>query len=143
MSVQRADELSYLFFGWSANVILNKSMPRDVDPVAMIFWSAAGAIPVPGALMLLIEPQAAWNLSAAAASVLYLGVLAAGVGFVLIVWLTCTYSASRVNVFVFLSPVFGVLIGWAVLDEPITALQAMGALGVAAGILVVTAEACA
>jgi hypothetical protein len=41
-------------------------------------------------------------------SVLYLGVVAAGLGFVLVVWLMRTYSASRVNVFVFLSPVFGV-----------------------------------
>ena len=72
---------------------------------------------------------------------LYLGVLAAGVGFVLIVWLTRTYSASRVNVFVFLSPVFGVLFGWALLGEPVTPLQAFGALGVAAGILVVSTEA--
>ena len=128
--------------GWTANVVLNKTMPRDVDPVSMIFWSAAGAIPVLGVLTLALEPQAVWNFSAAAiGSVLYLGVLAAGVGFVLIVWLTRTYSASRVNVFVFLSPVFGVLFGWALLAEPITALQAMGALGVAAGILVVTTEA--
>ena len=128
--------------GWTGNVFLNKTMPRDVDPVSMIFWNAAGAIPVLGALTLVLEPEAAWNFSAAAiASVLYLGVLAAGVGFVLIVWLTRTYSASRVNVFVFLSPVFGVLFGWALLGEPVTALQAFGALAVAAGILVVSAEA--
>jgi drug/metabolite transporter (DMT)-like permease len=36
--------------------------------------------------------------------------------------------------------VFGVLIGWAVLGEAMTAQQALGALAVAAGILIVTVE---
>lgn len=127
--------------GWTGNVILNKTMPQEVNPVAMIFWNAMAAIPVFGLLAVALEPQAAWHFSAVAiGSVLYLGVIAAGLGFVLIVWLTRTYSASRVNVFVFLSPVFGVLIGWALLGESISALQALGALAVAAGILVVSTE---
>lgn len=128
--------------GWTGNVILNKTMPHDVNSVAMIFWNVVVAVPVIGVLAWLLEPQAAWHFSAASVgSVLYLGVIAAGLGFVLIVWLTRTYSASRVNVFVFLSPVFGVLIGWALLGESISALQALGAAAVALGILVVSAEA--
>lgn len=126
---------------WTGNVILNKTMPHDVNSAAMIFWSAAIAVPVVGLLAVLLEPHAAWHFSAAAiGSLLYLGVIAAGLGFVLIVWLTRTYSASRVNVFVFLSPVFGVLIGWALLGESISLLQALGALAVAAGILIVSTE---
>jgi drug/metabolite transporter (DMT)-like permease len=127
--------------GWTGNIVLNKKMPGSVNAVAVIFWNAAAAIPLFGLLTLAFEPREAWNLTPVAiGSVLYLGVLAAGLGFVLIVWLTRTYSASRVNVFVFLSPVFGVLIGWAVLDEAMSAMQALGALAVAAGILIVTSE---
>jgi drug/metabolite transporter (DMT)-like permease len=127
--------------GWSGNTILNKRMPADVNPVAVIFWGAVGAIPLVGALSLLFEARAAWHFSAAAlAGVAYLGAVAAGFGFVVIVWLMSTYSASRVNVFVFLSPVFGVLIGWALLGESISVLQAMGAAAVAAGILIVSTE---
>ena len=37
-------------------------------------------------------------------------------------------------------PVFGVLIAWGLLGEPMSVQQALGALAVAAGILVVTAE---
>jgi len=130
--------------GWTGNVILNKTMPQHVNSATMIFWNAAASIPVMGLLTVVLEPQVAWHFSAAAiGSVLYLGVVAAGLGFVLIVWLTRTYSASRVNVFVFLSPVFGVLIGWALLGESISALQALGALAVASGILIVSAEAAA
>jgi drug/metabolite transporter (DMT)-like permease len=127
--------------GWTGNVILNRTMPQEANSVAMIFWNCAAAIPVFGVLTLILEPRAAWTLSAAAlGGVLYLGVIGAGLGFVLIVWLTRTYAASRVNVFVFLSPVFGVLIGWAALGETVSALQALGAAAVAAGILIVTAD---
>jgi drug/metabolite transporter (DMT)-like permease len=127
--------------GWTGNVILNKRMPSEVNPVAVIFWGAVGAVPVFAILALLFESNAAWNPGVAAiASVLYLGMVAAGLGFVLVVWLINTYSASRVNVFVFLSPVFGVLIGWLLLGEPIGAMQAAGAAAVAAGILIVSTE---
>jgi len=128
--------------GWTGNVILNKTMPREVGPVAVVFWNAVGGIPVFGFLSLAFESEAPWKFGVAAlASVLYLGVVAASLGFVLMVWLTNAYSASRVNVFVFLSPVFGVLIGWALLGESISLVQALGAVGVAAGILLVSTEA--
>ena len=127
--------------GWTGAIILNKRMPGEISAVSVIFWTSAGAVPVYGLLTLLFEPSDAWHFSASAVfSVLYLGVAAACFGFVLVVWLTRAYSASRVNVFVFLSPVFGVLIGWAALGETVSALQALGALAVAAGILIVTAE---
>jgi drug/metabolite transporter (DMT)-like permease len=127
--------------GWTGNVILNRTMPRDINSAALIFWNVTAAIPVVGLLSLALEGEAAWHFTpAAVASVLYLGTIAAGLGFVLIVWLVRTYSASRVNVFVFLSPVFGVLIGWALLGEPIEVLQALGAAAVATGILVVATE---
>ena len=47
------------------------------------------------------------------------------------------WALIAVNAFVFLSPVFGVLIAWAALGESATALQAAGALGVASGIWIV------
>ncbi|MGQ0512651.1 MAG: DMT family transporter [Betaproteobacteria bacterium] len=127
--------------GWTGNIILNKRMPGQFNPVSMVFWNCAGAIPLFALLSFALEPAETWRFTLpAVASVLYLGVIAACLGFVLVAWLTRAYSASRVNVFVFLSPVFGVLIGWAVLGEAITLMQGLGALAVAAGILVVTAE---
>src|SRR5437867_3781638 len=124
--------------GWAGNTILNKLMPRELPTVSAILWSVAGAIPPMAVLTLLLEPGGRWHVTATAVgSVLYLGAVVAGLGFVVFVWLTRTYSPSRVNVFVFLAPVFGVLFGWAVLGEPISALQALGGLAVAAGILLV------
>jgi drug/metabolite transporter (DMT)-like permease len=126
---------------WTGNIILNKRMPGNFNAVAMVFWNCAGAVPLFLLLSLVFEPASAWHFTVpAAASVVYLGVVAASLGFVLVAWLTRTYSASRVNVFVFLSPVFGVLIAWTLLAEPMSLQQALGALAVAAGILVVTTE---
>lgn len=126
---------------WTANIVLNKRMPGPFNAVAMVFWNCAGAIVLFGLLSWLLEPASAWHFTVpAAASVVYLGLVAACLGFVLVAWLTRAYSASRVNVFVFLSPIFGVLIGWAMLGEPVSLQQALGALAVAAGILIVTAE---
>lgn len=127
--------------GWTGNIILNKRHPAGFNAVSMVFWNCAGAIPLFLVLSLLIEPADAWRFSVRAiAGVLYLGLVGACLGFVLMAWLSRSYSASRVNVFVFLSPVFGVLIGWTMLGETVSALQAIGALAVAAGILIVTAE---
>jgi drug/metabolite transporter (DMT)-like permease len=127
--------------GWTANIILNKRMPGQFNAVAMVFWNCLGAIPLFVLLTLIFEADAAWHVTApAVAGILYLGVVAATLGFALVAWLTRTYSASRVNIFVFLSPVFGVLIAWGLLGEPMSMQQALGALAVAAGILVVTVE---
>ena len=127
---------------WSANTIMNKTMPRELPTVSVIAWNVAAAVPVMGLMTLLLESRASWHFTAAAiASVVFLGVVAAAAGFVLFVWLIRTYSAARVNVFVFLSPVFGLLIAWLVLAEPISLLQAVGAFTVAAGIWVVNSGA--
>ncbi len=123
---------------WTLLVVLSKTTPSEVSAVSLIFWNVAGAGPVLALLTVFVERGATWRLSTAAvASILYLGVLAAGIGFVGFVWLTRTYTATRVNAFVFLSPVFGVLIAWAALGESVTILQAAGALGVASGIWIV------
>lgn len=123
---------------WTLVIILSKTTPDEVNAVSLIFWNVAGATPVLALLTVIAEPSVTWRMSASAvASILYLGVLAAGVGFVGFVWLTRSYAATRVNAFVFLSPVFGVLIAWAALGESVTALQGAGALGVASGIWIV------
>jgi drug/metabolite transporter (DMT)-like permease len=127
---------------WSASTVLNKVMPREIHPVSIILWGVAAAIPVMGALTLALEGSATWRLTpTAVASVLYLGAIAAAFSFVAFTWLIQRYSAIRVNAFVFLSPVFGVLIGWSVMGDPLSAGQALGALAVAAGIYVVNAGA--
>jgi drug/metabolite transporter (DMT)-like permease len=127
--------------GWSANNIITKRMTGQVRPTTMILWSSAGALPVMVAIALLLERGQPWRFTPTAiSSVLYLGAVAAAFSFVMFVWLIQHYSAIRVNAFVFLTPVFGVLIGWALLGEALSVSQLAGALLVGSGILVVNTE---
>ena len=126
---------------WTSNVIMNKTMPAELHPVPLIFWNVSGAVPVLAIMTLVFEPHATWRLGTeAVVSVMYLGIVTAAFSFVAFVWLTRTYSSARVNVFVFLSPVFGVFIGWLALGEQLTWTQAVGTLGVAAGIWTVNTD---
>lgn len=128
-------------FTRSADNIITKTMPRQVHPASIILWRVAGALPVMGALTLVLERESSWRLTLSAiASVLYLGGVAAAFSFVAFTWLIRRYSAVRVNAFVFLAPVFGVLIGWLFLGEPLSAGQAAGALLVGGGIYVVNSR---
>ena len=127
--------------GWSANNIFTKRLAGQVHPTALILWSSAGALPVMVALTLLLERGQPWRFTPTAiASVLYLGGVAAAFTFVIFAWLIQHHSAIRVNTFVFLTPVFGVLIGWALLGEALSVSQLGGAFLVAAGILVVNTQ---
>jgi len=112
-----------------------------VRPTALILWSSAGALPVMLALTLLLERGQPWRFTPTAiASVLYLGGGAAAFSFVIFAWLIQHHSAIHVNAFVFLTPVFGVLIGWALLGEALSVSQLAGAFLVAGGILIVNTQ---
>ncbi len=127
--------------GWTANNIITKRVVGQLQPTALILWSSAAALPVMLLVSLLLERGQPWRFTPTAiASVLYLGAVAAAFSFAMFTWLIQRYSAIRVNAFVFLAPVFGVLIGWAQLGEPLSASQLAGALLVAAGILLVNSE---
>jgi drug/metabolite transporter (DMT)-like permease len=141
-SVLRGDVLILMgALGWSANNIISRIMPREVHSASMILWSVAGSLPVMGACTLILEPGRPWHLTpTAVASVLYLGGIAAAFSFVAFTWLIRHYSPIRVNSFVFLSPVFGVLIGWAFLGELLSAAQAGGVLLVGGGIYLVNSR---
>src|SRR5699024_9249216 len=52
-------------------------------------------------------------------------------------WLLRRYLASRLGVFAFLSPVFGVIFGVLLLDDPITIRFAIGGLAILIGLLLV------
>jgi drug/metabolite transporter (DMT)-like permease len=127
--------------GWSANNIITKAMPRQVHPASIILWSVAGSLPVMWACTLILEPGSPWRLTpTSVTSVLYLGGIAAAFSFVAFTWLIRHYSAIKVNAFVFLSPVFGVLIGWTFLGEALSTSQAAGVLLVGGGIYFVNSR---
>ena len=76
-------------------------------------------------------------LGLALASMAFQGVLVAFASYLAWFWLLTRYLAGRLAVFSFLSPLFGVLSGVLVLQEPLTASFAAAALLVGSGIVLV------
>ncbi len=70
-------------------------------------------------------------------SLLYQAVIISFASYLAWFWLMTRYLASRLSVFTFLSPLFGVLSGALVLDEPVTSLFIASALLVGAGLYLV------
>ncbi|HSX73269.1 MAG TPA: DMT family transporter [Shinella sp.] len=90
---------------------------------AAVLAGEAGIVPS-GALLLNIAFQA---------------VVVSFLSFLTWFWLLTRYRASQLGVFSFMTPVFGVLLGVLLLDDPLTAEFAIGTAGVVAGILIVSA----
>jgi drug/metabolite transporter (DMT)-like permease len=74
------------------------------------------------------------------ASLAFQSVVVSFISFLTWFWLLRKYLASRLGVFSFLTPVFGVLLGVWLLDEPIEPRFVLGAAMVLGGILVVSAH---
>jgi drug/metabolite transporter (DMT)-like permease len=74
-------------------------------------------------------------------ALLYLGVVVAFASYLAWFWLLTKYLASRLMVFAFLTPLFGVAFGVALLDEPLSLLFGLAAALVVAGIVLVNAPA--
>ena len=70
----------------------------------------------------------------------YSGLIGTGLAMIPWLWLLTDYPASRVGVFMFLTPVFGVLTGALLLAEPLTQLMLGGAVLISAGIYFVNSE---
>jgi drug/metabolite transporter (DMT)-like permease len=71
------------------------------------------------------------------ASLLYQGAIVTFASYLIWFWLLTRYLAARLSVFTFLTPLFGVITGVLLLDEPLTAIFVGAAVLVGAGIYLV------
>jgi drug/metabolite transporter (DMT)-like permease len=105
---------------------------------AFAMAAAAAALLLPAALDDLFAAPA--HLGAAAwAAIVFIG-LASGGGYVLWLWALKTLAATRVTVFLALSPITAAVLGVALLGEPLTAGLIAGVACVAAGLWVANSE---
>ena len=94
--------------------------------------SYGAALAVPAAFDDLVT--ATPNLSRAAwAAIVFIG-LSSGGGYVLWLWALANASATRVTVFLSLSPITAAALGWLLLAEPISTTMIAGLVCVAAGL---------
>jgi drug/metabolite transporter (DMT)-like permease len=100
---------------------------------------AAGVLLVPAALLLHGLPQVIVTARIALAFAYLVVVMSIGAS-LLWFWLLSHGDASRVSAWYFLTPVFGLLLGAALLGEKLAPLDAVGLVVIAAGLLLVTRE---
>ena len=126
-------------FLWAATTVLIRATPlAKVSATKTLFYQlAVSALMLPLASIALGEKGiVAWT-PLAIGSIAFQSVLVAFASYLAWFWLLTRYLAGRLAVFSFLSPLFGVLSGVLVLQEPLTASFALSALLVGSGIVLV------
>ncbi len=122
--------------------VYGKFLLRRLSAFQVVFWEFVYGISFFFPLSLLFESDETYQLSATViGAVLYQGLVIAGFAFVTWVYLLQRYSASKLASFQFSIPVFGVFLGWMILNEPVTWRLGVGMLLVAAGIYAVSTSA--
>jgi drug/metabolite transporter (DMT)-like permease len=124
---------------WGATTVLIRatSLARASAAKTLFYQLAVSAPLLLAASLLLGEAGVVQLTPFALASLAYQGVLVAFASYLVWFWLLTRYLAARLSVFSFMTPLFGVLAGVAVLGEPLTPSFAGAALLVGVGIVLV------
>ena len=121
-----------------ARQVFTKTLTQSIHPARLLFWQATLSVPVFFILSLIFEDLDSIYLDTRIVlSIVYQGVIVAGLCFIFWTLLLHRYNASRLSVFGFVSPIAGVILSHFLLGEPITNALIIGGLLVAAGIAVV------
>lgn len=124
---------------WGATtVLIRASRLARASAAKTLFYQLAVAAPMLLAASLLLGEKGVVALTPLAlASLAYQGAIVAFASYLVWFWLLTRYLAARLAVFSFMTPLFGVLAGVAVLGEPLRLSFAAAALLVGAGIVLV------
>ncbi len=118
--------------------VYTKALAQRIEPAGLLVWQAGLSVPVFFLLSAFFESGRPLRLTPFVLSgVLYQGVVVAGFCFFVLTALLKRYRASRVGVFGFVTPLFGVLLGSLLLREPVSPGLAASVLLVGAGVAVV------
>ena len=124
---------------WAATTVLIRatSLARATATKTLSYQLGVSALMLPLASLALGEKGVVALTPLAVASIAFQGVIVAFASYLAWFWLLRRYLAARLAVFSFLSPMFGVLAGVAVLGEPLRPVFAAAAALVVAGIVLV------
>ncbi len=129
-------------FSWAFGSVLAREWRVRVDPLVGAGWqmTVAGIVDVLAGLALGQHRLARWD-AAGLGAVLYLIVFGSWVGYSAYVWLLRHVQTTKVTTYAYVNPVVAVILGWAILGEPIDRFMIAGAaIIVPAVALVTTAE---
>lgn len=116
-----------LFWG-ATTVVLKASPQRHQSPSRVLLYQlVVSALILPLLSWLMGEPGITQLTSPVIGSLLFQTVLMAFAGYLAWFWLLSHYPASKIASFTFLTPLFGVMFAWLILDEQLS-LDMLGAL---------------
>lgn len=124
---------------WAATtVVIRASALTRVSATKTLFYQlAAASVILPLASRLMGEGGLVALTPFVAVSILYQGAIVAFASYLVWFWLLTRYLATRLTVFSFLTPLFGVIAGVIILGESLTPLFSVAAALVAGGIVLV------
>lgn len=124
---------------WAATTVLIRAstLARITATKTLFYQLWISALVLLAASLLMGERGVVALTPLALASLAYQGVIVAFASYLIWFWLLTRYLAGRLAVFSFLAPLFGVVFGVWLLDEPLTPSFAGAALMVGAGIVLV------
>ena len=124
-----------------ARQVYTKRLTQGVHPCKVLVWQAGLSLPIFALLSAMFEPGAVYRFTPAVVSaIFYQGIIVEGFCFVVLVSLMRRYSASRLGVFGFATPVVGVALSALLLGEDISATLLVSVVLVGAGITVSNRE---
>ncbi len=125
-------------FGWAGiTLVARVTRLSEVRSEMQVFWQVLVSAPILlavaplfGPLVRELEPVHLWGLG-------FQIVVVVSAGFIFWLWLLSIYPASSVASFSFLTPIFGVFMGWLMLGETLSPSLILSLVLVAGGILLV------
>lgn len=128
--------------GWAGIALVARATRlSEVRPEMQVFWQVLVSTPILllaaplfGPLIRDLEPIHFWGLG-------FQIVVIVSAGFIFWLWLLSIYPASSVASFSFLTPIFGVFMGWGLLGEAISAEVIISLVLVAGGIILINRPA--
>lgn len=127
---------------WGAATVVVKAGPlATISPTrTLLYQLAVSALILPVASWALNEPGVIRWSPAAITGLVYQTVWIVSITYLAWFWLLRHYPAPKIASFTFFTPIFGVLAGWLMLDEPITVALFVAMVLVAAGVYLVNRQ---
>jgi len=123
---------------WSFHTLWVKREAGKIDPALFTLVQFLGAAIVLGLLSLAWEAPARWHPTAGlAAGTLYLALAGTALAWLLWGHVLAHVAATTASAFIFLVPLFGVVLSWMLLGEALTGSVIAGACLISVGILLV------
>ena len=125
-------------WSWAAiTLIARATRLREMRPEMQLFWQVLVSAPILMLAALLFGPLLRDLAVIHLVGLAFQGIVVVAAGFMFWFWLLSLYPAGSVASFSFLTPIFGVTLGWLILGEHVGLPLIGAALLVAAGIILI------